>query len=95
VLPSSLALALGLSDTVQAELGGLNLEVIFIDEGFGSLDEEALEEALNTLDELTGSGRSVGIISHVAEVKRRVPAGFQVESTLRGSRIVSRGGGGG
>lgn len=92
---ASLALALGLSDTVQAELGGLNLEVIFIDEGFGSLDEEALEEALNTLDELTGSGRSVGIISHVEEVKRRVPAGFQVESTLRGSRIVSRGGGGG
>lgn len=90
---ASLALALGLSDTVQSQLGGLNLEVIFIDEGFGHLDEEALEEALNILGELTGSGRSVGIISHVEEVKRRVPAGFLVESTLRGSRITPRLGG--
>lgn len=90
---ASLALALGLSDTVQAELGGLHLEVIFIDEGFGHLDEEALEEALNTLDSLTGSGRSVGIISHVEEVKRRVPAGFEVYRSLKGSRVESRRGG--
>lgn len=90
---ASLALALGLSDTVQAELGGLHLEVIFIDEGFGHLDEEALEEALNTLDSLTGSGRSVGIISHVEEVKRRVPAGFEVRRSLKGSSVESRRGG--
>jgi exonuclease SbcC len=90
---ASLALALGLSDTVQAELGGLHLEVIFIDEGFGHLDEEALEEALNTLDSLTGSGRSVGIISHVEEVKRRVPAGFEVSRSLKGSSVENRRGG--
>lgn len=90
---ASLALALGLSDTVQAELGGLRLEVIFIDEGFGHLDEEALEEALNTLDSLTGSGRSVGIISHVEEVKRRVPAGFEVGTGMRGSSVEIRRGG--
>ena len=90
---ASLALALGLSDTVQAELGGLRLEVIFIDEGFGHLDEEALEEALNTLDSLTGSGRSVGIISHVEEVKRRVPAGFEVRGSMSGSSVEIRRGG--
>ena len=87
---ASLALALGLSDTVQEELGGLHLEVIFIDEGFGHLDEEALEEALNTLDSITGGGRSVGIISHVEEVKRRVSAGFEVVRGVKGSTVRPR-----
>ena len=90
---AALSLALGLSDVVQAEAGGIRLDAIFIDEGFGHLDEEALDKALETLVELSGSARSVGIISHVEEVKRMVPVGFDVVRAARGSEIRVRHGG--
>ncbi len=90
---AALSLALGLSDVVQAEAGGIRLDAIFIDEGFGHLDEEALDQALETLVELGGSARSVGIISHVEEVKRAVPSGFDVARAVRGSEIRVRSGG--
>ena len=69
---ASLALALGLSDEVQSSFGGIRLETMFIDEGFGSLDEESLSQALKVLTELGDGNRSVAIISHVAELKERI-----------------------
>ncbi len=70
---ASLALALGLADVVQRQSGGIFLETMFIDEGFGSLDSESLDLALNTLMRLNQHGRMIGIISHVNEIKDRIP----------------------
>lgn len=70
---ASLALAFGLADVVTSELGGLGLESLFIDEGFGTLDPEYLEQVMQTLDELRQSGRIIGLISHVEEMKQRIP----------------------
>lgn len=75
---ASLALALGLSDVVMAQQGGRRLDCIFIDEGFGSLDGDTLEDALRTLAELHGAGRLIGVISHVAELKERIDARIDV-----------------
>ncbi len=69
---ASLSLALGLSDEVQATAGGVQLEAMFVDEGFGSLDSEALQQALAALVGVSGGNRIVGIISHVAELKDRI-----------------------
>lgn len=69
---ASLSLALGLSDVVQSISGGIHLDAMFIDEGFGSLDEESLSQAITVLRELSSSNRSVAIISHVAELKHRI-----------------------
>ncbi|MDE6132323.1 MAG: SMC family ATPase, partial [Oscillospiraceae bacterium] len=69
---ASLALALGLSDEVQACAPGIKPDTVFIDEGFGSLDDEALRLAVKTLDDLSGGERLVGIISHVAELKEKI-----------------------
>lgn len=69
---ASLALALGLSDEIQSCAGGVKLDTMFIDEGFGSLDENSLQQAVNALAELTGEARLVGIISHVSELKRKI-----------------------
>ena len=69
---ASLALALGLSDEIQSSAGGIRLDTMFVDEGFGSLDEESLEQAVNALVGLTQGNRLVGIISHVSELKNRI-----------------------
>ena len=69
---ASLALALGLSDEIQSSAGGIRLDTMFVDEGFGSLDEESLEQAVNALVVLTQGNRLVGIISHVSELKNRI-----------------------
>lgn len=91
---ASLALALGLADVVTAESGGLQLDTLFIDEGFGSLDPDALDQALATLDGLREGGRTVALISHVAELKERLAGGLEVVadgqgvSSLRGDGVL-------
>lgn len=77
---ASLALALGLCEIVQNEQGGISLDAMFIDEGFGTLDQETLETALDTLIQLQSSGRLVGVISHVTELKERIPVILEVVS---------------
>ena len=77
---ASLALALGLSEIVQQESGGIALDSMFVDEGFGTLDQETLETALDTLLSLKSTGRMVGIISHVSELKQRIPLILEVSS---------------
>ena len=83
---AALALALGLADVVQAYSGGIRLDAVFVDEGFGSLDPEALELAVNTLIDLQKSGRLVGVISHVPELVERIDVRLQVTSGRRGSQ---------
>ncbi len=85
---ASLALALGLSDVVLRRSGGLGLDSLFVDEGFGSLDEETLDLAVRALEELGGHGRLVGVISHVPELRRRIPARIEVVRTADGSRAI-------
>lgn len=87
---ASLALALGLSDVVQQNSGGIKLDAIFIDEGFGTLDDETLNTALETLHSLTNEMRAVGLISHTEQVKTLITAGFDIEVTPTGSHIHSR-----
>jgi len=82
---ASLALALGLADVVQSYSGGLRMDALFIDEGFGTLDPEALDEALKVLMDLRESGRLVGIISHVPELKERIDVRLEIVSTRSGS----------
>lgn len=82
---ASLALALGLADVVQGYAGGVHLDTIFVDEGFGTLDPEALDMALQALVELQTRGRLVGIISHVPELKERIEARLAIVPTDRGS----------
>lgn len=83
---ASLALALGLSDTVQQNTGGIQLDTMFIDEGFGTLDSESLEQAIDILMELQDHGRLIGVISHVNELKERIPSKLVVEMDINGSR---------
>ncbi|MBT3233039.1 MAG: SMC family ATPase [Calditrichaeota bacterium] len=82
---ASLALALGLTDVVQSHAGGIKLDTIFIDEGFGNLDTEALDLAFKALVDLQTSGRLVGIISHVPELKTMIPVRLEVRSDKQGS----------
>jgi exonuclease SbcC len=84
---ASLALALGLADVVTEEAGGTRIEALFVDEGFGSLDEETLEEVMNVLDGLREGGKCVGIVSHVAELRQRIPAQVRVRKTHTGSTV--------
>ncbi|WP_053366358.1 AAA family ATPase [Bacillus sp. FJAT-27245] len=83
---AALSLALGLADVVQANAGGVSLETMFIDEGFGTLDPESLEQAIDALIDIQSSGRLVGIISHVPELKERIDARLEVISTQTGSK---------
>jgi exonuclease SbcC len=84
---ASLALALGLSDVVTAEAGGGRMEALFVDEGFGSLDEETLDEVMTVLDGLREGGRIVGVVSHVTELRQRIPAQIQVTKGRTGSHV--------
>ena len=85
---ASLSLALGLSDVVQAYAGGIRLDTILVDEGFGTLDSEALDMAIRTLTDLQKGGRLVGIISHVSELRERISARLEVIPGQRGSTAV-------
>ena len=82
---TSLSLALGLSDVLESYAGGLHLDTILVDEGFGSLDPETLDSAISALLELQKGGRLVGIISHVAELKERISAQLEIIPTNQGS----------
>ena len=82
---ASMSLALGLADVVQAYSGGIHMDTIFIDEGFGTLDGETLDTALKVLVQLKESGRLVGIISHVPELKERITTRLVIDKTDRGS----------
>ncbi|MEU7240385.1 SMC family ATPase [Streptomyces sparsogenes] len=86
----SLALALGLADVVTDEAGGVRLDTLFIDEGFGSLDEQTLDEVLDVLDSLRERDRTVGIVSHVADLRRRIPARLEVVKGRDGSTVRHR-----
>ncbi len=82
---TSLALALGLADVVKAEAGGVDLDTLFIDEGFGTLDAETLDQVMAVIDELRDRGRVVGIVSHVADLKDRVAERLEVRRLADGS----------
>ncbi|MEU0544054.1 SMC family ATPase, partial [Nocardia sp. NPDC005978] len=84
---ASLALALGLADVVAAESGGLVLDTLFIDEGFGSLDADTLDAVMGVLDELRSGGRVVGVVSHVDEMRQRIPSRLHVIRGRTGSRL--------
>ncbi|WP_426978536.1 AAA family ATPase [Pseudarthrobacter sp. O4] len=84
---ASLALALGLADVVQQESGGVDIETLFVDEGFGSLDEQALEQVMDALEGLRDGGRVVGLVSHVAEMKQRISTQLQVVKQRNGSTL--------
>ncbi|MFD3494795.1 AAA family ATPase [Streptomyces sp. NPDC058690] len=90
---ASLALALGLADVVTDEAGGVRLDTLFIDEGFGSLDDQTLDEVLDVLDSLRERDRSVGIVSHVADLRRRIPVQLEVVKERDGSAVRHRAGG--
>ena len=84
---ASLALALGLADAVREEAGGFDLQTLFIDEGFGTLDEESLEQVLTVLDGLREGGRAVGVVSHVSDLRTRIPAQISVIKQATGSSV--------
>ncbi|GLP96648.1 AAA family ATPase [Paraferrimonas sedimenticola] len=84
---AALSLALGLSDVVQSYAGGIQLDTLFIDEGFGSLDPESLDLAVNTLIDLQSRGRTIGIISHVSELKETMALRLEVDAGKEGSRL--------
>ncbi|WP_110183467.1 AAA family ATPase [Nocardioides solisilvae] len=87
----SLALALGLADVITEEAGGADLDTLFVDEGFGSLDADTLDDVLDTLDALRDRGRVVGVVSHVTEMRERIPAQLRVHKTRTGSTLSTAG----
>ena len=84
---ASLSLALGVADVVTAHAGGMRLDALFVDEGFGTLDSEALQLAMDELDRLREGGRTVGLISHVSELRERIRTGIEVTAIAHGSEI--------
>ena len=87
---ASLALALGMSDVIQAMNGGIRVDTLFVDEGFGALDSESLDQACDTLMGLAEKRQLIGIISHVPELRERIGSQLIIEKTGSGSRIISR-----
>ena len=85
---ASLSLALGLSDEIQASAGGIKLESMFVDEGFGSLDEESLKQAINTLVGLSQGNRLIGIISHVGVLKEKIDKQIVVRKAKSGGSFA-------
>jgi len=85
---ASLSLALGLSDTVSANAGGIQMDALFIDEGFGTLDRKSIDSAMNILMGLSGTSKLVGVISHREELMENIPQQIKVEKTREGSRIA-------
>jgi exonuclease SbcC len=85
---ASLALALGLADVVTAESGGVQIDTLFVDEGFGTLDARALDAVMTVLDELRRGGRTVGVISHLEELRTRIPTRIEVIAGREGSRLA-------
>ena len=85
---ASLALALGLADAVREESGGFDLGTLFVDEGFGTLDDESLEQVISVLDSLREGGRAVGVVSHVAELRSRITSQLSVRKTASGSTVA-------
>lgn len=83
----SLALALGLADAIREESGGQDFGILFVDEGFGSLDQDSLEQVLDMLDRLRDGGRTVGVVSHVAEMRTRIPTRVRIDKTPHGSSV--------
>lgn len=83
----SLALALGLADVVTQEAGGADLDTLFVDEGFGTLDADTLDDVMDTLDSLRDGGRVVGVVSHVAEMRDRIPTQLAVRKSRHGSTL--------
>lgn len=84
---AALALSLGLSDIVQQQAGGIQIDTMFIDEGFGSLDTESLEQTMKILDELSGNKTLIGIISHVTELREKIEKRITVTKTKFGSKL--------
>jgi len=84
---AALSLSLGVSDVIQSYSGGVVVDTLFIDEGFGSLDTESREQAINTLNMLTDNNKLIGIISHVTELKERIDKKIIIEKTASGSKI--------
>jgi len=85
---ASLSLALGLADVVATETGGALLDTLFVDEGFGMLDADALDQVMDTLDELRAGGRVVGVVSHVEELRQRIPVRLRVCKARTGSTLT-------
>ena len=90
---ASLALALGLAEVVSHQAGGIALDTLFVDEGFGSLDNETLDVAMSTLDSLRTGGRTVGLISHVDSMKEQIPAKLEIEVSAAGHSTIRYGSG--
>ena len=86
---ASLSLALGLSDEIQSSAGGIRLDTMFVDEGFGSLDEESLSQAIRALSSLADGNRLVGIISHVSELKERIDKQIVVKKQQIGGSCIN------
>ena len=84
---ASLSLALGLSDTVSSNLGGIQMDALFIDEGFGTLDRKSIDGAMDILINLSGANKLVGIISHREELMENIPQQIKVEKKKDGSHI--------
>jgi exonuclease SbcC len=85
---TSLALALALAEVVERHAGGMELSTLFIDEGFGSLDTETLEQATSVLTKLQDIGRTVGLITHVEIMQERLPIGIRIDKTTTGSTLT-------